>query len=98
MAITREDVLKIAKLANLHFDESETDAFTRQFQRILDYIEKLSEVDVQGIEPTSHVSLTDDFEKFMFREDAVGASLPADEALSNAPDAGAGHFKVPKVL
>ena len=55
MAVTRDDVLKIAALANLHFAEEEMDAFTHQFQGILEYIAKLSEVDVSGVEPTSHV-------------------------------------------
>ena len=50
------------------------------------------------IEPTSHVSLAADFEKHIFREDEVGLSLPVEESLTNAPDPGAGHFRVPKVL
>jgi aspartyl-tRNA(Asn)/glutamyl-tRNA(Gln) amidotransferase subunit C len=98
MAVTKEDVLKIAALAKLHFDENETEAFAGQFQRILDYIGTLKGVDVAGVEPTSHVSLTQDFEKHIFREDEVRPSLTVEEALANAPDAGQGHFKVPKVL
>jgi aspartyl-tRNA(Asn)/glutamyl-tRNA(Gln) amidotransferase subunit C len=90
--------LKIADLAKLHFSEQELDAFVAQFQRILDYVEQLKEVNVENIEPTSHVSLTADFEKHMFREDKVGESLKVDESLANAPDPGAGHFRVPKVL
>jgi len=98
MAVTKDDVLKIAALAKLHFDENETDAFAGQFRRILDYIDNLKGVDVAGVEPTSHVSLTQDFEKHILREDQVRPSLPVEEALTNAPDAGHGHFKVPKVL
>ena len=98
MSITHEEVLKIADLARLHFDEEELDAFTVQFQGILDYIEQLKQVNVEGIEPTSHVTLAPDFEKHMFREDEVAASLPVETSLSNAPDAAAGHFRVPKVL
>ena len=98
MAITREEVLKIADLARLHFSGEELDAFTAQFQRILDYVEQLKQVDVADIEPTSHVSLTADFEKHIFREDEVKPSLPIDESLANAPDPGLGHFRVPKVL
>jgi aspartyl-tRNA(Asn)/glutamyl-tRNA(Gln) amidotransferase subunit C len=98
VAITRNDVLKIAELARLHFNEEEIDAFTAQFQRIFDYVEQLKQVDVADIEPTSHVSLTDDFEKYIFREDEVKPSLPVEESLANAPDPGAGHFRVPKVL
>jgi aspartyl-tRNA(Asn)/glutamyl-tRNA(Gln) amidotransferase subunit C len=97
MAITRDDVLKIAALANLHFTEEEAAAFTEQFQRILHYVEKLSEVDVSGVEPTSHVSAAASPQPAL-RPDEVRPSLPVEEALSNAPDPGHDHFKVPKVL
>ena len=98
MSINRAEVLKIADLAKLHFSDDELDAFITQFQHILDYVEQLKEVNVDDVPPTSHVSLTADFEKHMFREDDVGSSLPADASLDNAPDPGAGHFRVPKVL
>jgi aspartyl-tRNA(Asn)/glutamyl-tRNA(Gln) amidotransferase subunit C len=98
VAITRAEVLKIADLARLHFSEEELVAFTAQFQGILDYVEQLEKVDVTGVEPTSHVSLTADFEKHIFREDETRPSLPVEESLSNAPDPGGGHFRVPKVL
>lgn len=98
VSITRTEILKIADLAKLYFSEEELDAFVPQFQRILDYVEQLKEANVEDVEPTSHVSLTVDFEKHMFREDEVGDSLPVDESLANAPDAGSGHFRVPKVI
>lgn len=98
MSITREEVLKIADLAKLHFGADELDAFVPQFQRILDYIEQLKEVDIRDVEPTSHVLLSPDFERHLFREDEVRSSLPVEESLANAPDPGAGHFRVPKVL
>ena len=90
--------MKIAELAKLHFNEDEIEAFTGQFQRILEYIEKLKEVSVDGVEPTSHVSLTSGFEKHLFRPDEVRESLGSDIAVANAPDAKDGHFRVPKVL
>jgi aspartyl-tRNA(Asn)/glutamyl-tRNA(Gln) amidotransferase subunit C len=98
MPITREDVQKIADLANLYFSEEEMDAFALQFQRILDYIEQLKQINVEDVEPTSHVSLASDFEKYIFREDRVKPSLPVEESLANAPDPGSDHFRVPKVL
>lgn len=98
MPISRTEVLKIAELAKLHFSDAELNEFIAQFQRILDYVEQLKQVNIEGVEPTSHVSLTSDFEKFLFREDEVKPSLPVEESLSNAPDPGAGHFRVPKVL
>ncbi len=98
MAVSRSEVLKIAELAKLRFSEAELDAFTVQFQRILDYIEKLKEVNVDGVEPTSHVSLVEESGEQPIRDDVVQDSLPVDEALANAPDPGAGQFRVPKVL
>ena len=98
MPVTREDVQKIADLANLYFSEEEMDAFVQQFQRILDYIEKLKEIPLDDIEPTSHVSLSKDFEKHMFREDKVGHSLSVEESLANAPECGSDQFVVPKVI
>ena len=98
MSISRSEVLKIAELAKLHFSDEDLEEFTRQFQRILDYIEQLKQVNIEGIEPTSHVSLAAGFEKFIFREDEDRPSLPVEASLSNAPDPGEGHFRVPKVL
>ena len=98
MPITRSEVMKIADLARLHFNEDELDEFTARFQSILDYIEQLKQVDVSDVDPTSHVSLAADFEKHMFREDEVKPSLPVEESLANAPDPGSGHFRVPKVI
>jgi aspartyl-tRNA(Asn)/glutamyl-tRNA(Gln) amidotransferase subunit C len=98
LPIERSEILKIADLAKLRFSEEELDSFTAQFQRILDYIEQLKEIDVDAVEPTSHVSLAADFEKHIFREDEVKTSLPVAEGLTNAPDPGSGHFRVPKVL
>ena len=96
--IDRDEVLKIAGLARLSFDPEALDQFAGQFRRILDYIEKLKEVDVEGIEPTSHVSLPADSGTHALREDRVRPSLSAAEALSNAPDPGCGQFRVPRVI
>lgn len=98
MSIGRNEVLKIADLAMLDFSEAELEEFTGQFQRILEYIQQLKKVNIEGVEPTSHVSLAPGFEKSLFREDEVKPSLPAEESLANAPDPGGGHFRVPKVI
>jgi aspartyl-tRNA(Asn)/glutamyl-tRNA(Gln) amidotransferase subunit C len=98
VSITRDEVQKIAQLARLHFSEEELAKFTIQFQRILDYIEQLKQVNIENVEPTSHVSLTEDFEKHVLRDDEVKPSLTVEESLANAPDPGSGHFRVPKVL
>jgi aspartyl-tRNA(Asn)/glutamyl-tRNA(Gln) amidotransferase subunit C len=96
--ITRAEVMKIADLARLHFNEEDLDAFTAQFQSIFDYVEQLKQVDVSNVDPTSHIALAPDFEKHMFREDEVQSSLPVEQSLANAPDPGSGHFRVPKVI
>ena len=98
MAITRAEVLKIAELGKLHFSETELDAFTAQFQHILDYIEKLKSVDIEGVEPTSHASLADAPGGHGSRADTVRPPLSVAEALRNAPDQGDEHFLVPKVI
>jgi aspartyl-tRNA(Asn)/glutamyl-tRNA(Gln) amidotransferase subunit C len=98
MAIDRTGVTKIAELARLEFSERELEEFTPQFRRILDYVEKLKEVSVEGVEPTSHASFGEGPSVQSARDDEVRRSLPAEEALANAPDPGSGHFRVPKVL
>jgi aspartyl-tRNA(Asn)/glutamyl-tRNA(Gln) amidotransferase subunit C len=97
MPVSRDDVLKISKLAKLYLAEEELDAFAVQFQRILDYVEKLKNIDVTGIPPTSHISLGD-VEQPIFRQDEVRKSLDEEDALSGAPDSGSGHFKVPRMI
>ncbi len=98
MAVTRDQVLEIAELAKLHFDDSALDAFVIQFQAILDYIEKLKEVNVDGIEPTSHVAHGEGRSLSSARPDETRPSLPVEDALMNAPDRGNDHFAVPKVI
>ena len=94
MAITRDEVLHLAKLANLEFTEEEIDRFTRQIGSILDYVARLNELDTSAIEPTSHVESG----SHALREDALGPSIPREEALANAPESDGSHFKVPKVI
>lgn len=94
MAISREEVLYIARLARLEFDEEKVEEFTHQLSRVLDYINKLSELDLTDVEPTYHVL---DMVSVM-REDEVKESLSQEEALSNAPDAKDGFFRVPKII
>lgn len=94
MAITRNEVLHLAKLANLEFTEEEVDRFTRQISSILDYVARLNEIDTSAIEPTSHVESG----SHALRDDALRPSIPRAEALANAPESDGSHFKVPKVI
>ncbi len=94
MAIGRDEVRHIAKLANLDFSEDELDRFTRQFNSILKYVARLNALDTSDIEPTSHVGAG----SRALRDDVLVPSIPQDEALANAPDPDHGYFKVPRVI
>lgn len=94
MAITEKDVLKVADLARLALTEKETELYTTQLTRILGYVEKLSELDTTGVEPTTYTVPLET----ALREDGVVKSLPPDEALRNAPEVERGCFKVPKII
>ncbi len=94
MAVTINDVERIAKLARLEFTEAEKEKFTHQLNQILAYIEKLNELDTTNVEPLSQVIEL----KNVFREDEVKPSYPREEMLQNAPSRTDKHFKVPKVI
>jgi len=94
MKISLEEVKKVAGLASLTFSEEELDELARTLNDILLYVEKLGELDVSGVEPTSHVL---DIVN-VFREDLVRPSLSKQEALKNGPDHDDSGFRVPKVI
>jgi aspartyl-tRNA(Asn)/glutamyl-tRNA(Gln) amidotransferase subunit C len=94
MKITKEEVDHVALLARLKFSESEKERFTTQLNSILEYMEKLGELDTIRVEPTFHaVARTN-----VFREDLVKPSMARDLSLSNAPDGDRGFFRVPKII
>jgi aspartyl-tRNA(Asn)/glutamyl-tRNA(Gln) amidotransferase subunit C len=92
--ISKEEAAHVAHLARLEFEEAEMEKFTAQLNDILLYMDKLREVDTAGVEPVTHAIA----QKNAFREDAVGASLPPEASLANAPEARGGCFLVPKVI
>ncbi len=94
MAISIEEVQHIAKLAKLTFTEQELQRFTKELNKILEYVEKLNELDTSDVEPLSH---TTDIHNVM-RSDEVQSSLPVEKALANAPSREGNFFKVPKVV
>jgi aspartyl-tRNA(Asn)/glutamyl-tRNA(Gln) amidotransferase subunit C len=94
MKITKDEVLYVADLARLDLDEAAMEKFADQIGTILDYVDKLNEVDTEGIRPTSHaIFLTN-----AFREDEEKEHLDREEALANAPEKEDGNFIVPKVV
>ena len=94
MAVSRKDVEHIAELARLKFNEDELKNFTEQLNEILAYVEKLSELDTENIEPLSHPVEGSN----VFRDDVVIPSIPTSEALKNAPEKDEQFFHVPKVI
>ena len=94
MKITKKEVLYVAELARLNLDEAAIEKFAGQIGDILAYVDKLNEVDTEGVEPTSHaITLTN-----AFREDELQSHLDRDKALANAPQREDGNFVVPKVV
>lgn len=94
MSITIKDVEHVAKLARLDLTEAEKNQFTNQLNAILKYADKLTELNTDGIAPTSHA-----MEIFnIVREDVTAQSLPIEKVLRNAPDEDENQFKVPAVI
>lgn len=94
MAITRETVEKVALLARLKLSEQELETMTDQLGQIVGYVDQLSEVDTEGVEPMAHaVEVVN-----VFAEDQVVASLPREQALANAPRRNDQGYLVPAVL
>ncbi|GGE26497.1 aspartyl/glutamyl-tRNA(Asn/Gln) amidotransferase subunit C [Marinithermofilum abyssi] len=94
MAISREQVEHVARLARLSLTEEEAERYTEQLNDILDFAEKLNELDTDDVEPTSHVLPMAN----VLREDERRPSLPREKALANAPDQKDGMFRVPAVF
>lgn len=94
MKITKAEVDAVALLARLELTPEETETFTGQMDAILAYVEKLNELDTDGIIPTSHAVPVEN----AFRDDAVRPSIGVENALANAPDRVEGFFRVPKVI
>ena len=97
--LTREDVAHIARLARLDLTEAELDRFTHDLGAILEYAGEIQAVDTSRVAPMSHAAAGGDTPADVpaLRADTPEPSLPLDRALSNAPDAKAGLFRVPKV-
>jgi aspartyl-tRNA(Asn)/glutamyl-tRNA(Gln) amidotransferase subunit C len=92
--ISREDVEHVARLARLALTDAELERMRAELSAILSYIDKLGELDTDGVPPTSHaVPLVD-----IMRDDEVRPCLPVDEMLANAPDRVGDLFRVPRII
>ena len=94
MSVDKDTVLKVAHLSRIKLPDERVEQMTQELNGILDWIELLSEVDVEGVEPmTSAVELT-----LPMREDEITDGDIQDKVLANAPRAEDGFFVVPKVV
>jgi len=110
MKVTEKDVAYVAELANLELSDEERTGMLRDLNSILDYVDRLNELDTSSVPPMAQVSdrygvdgLKQGSERFCYanREDILEGlrkSLPHNEALANAPDADEDFFRVPKVI
>lgn len=88
------DVDYVAHLARLGLGPGERELFAEQLSQILAYVEKIAELDLEGVEPTAHAVPLHN----VMRKDRVGQCLPREAALANAPDSAMGAFKVPAII
>ncbi|HTT23091.1 MAG TPA: Asp-tRNA(Asn)/Glu-tRNA(Gln) amidotransferase subunit GatC [Candidatus Sulfotelmatobacter sp.] len=110
MKVTDKDVVYVADLANLELTDDERRGMVRDLNSILDYVDRLNELDTSDVPPMAQVSDRCGLDKskqgserlaYAMREDVpegLRKSLPHEEALANAPDAGEQFFRVPKVI
>lgn len=94
MAITRQDVEKVALLGRLSLSDGELATMSEQLASIVGYVDHLAQVDTEGVEPMAHAVEQSN----VFRDDVVEMSLPREEALVNAPHHDARGYLVPAVL
>lgn len=94
MSLTPEQVRHIARLARLGIEDAEVGRFAGQLSEILDYFERLEQVDTENVPPTAHTLPIHN----VFRDDQTAPSLTAEEALANAPQSEDGFFRVRAVL
>ncbi|MBK8661979.1 MAG: Asp-tRNA(Asn)/Glu-tRNA(Gln) amidotransferase subunit GatC [Ignavibacteriales bacterium] len=95
MSISVDDVRYVAKLSMLEFEEDELIQFTKEFNKIIEYVDQLNDLDLSDIEPLYHPI---EGSKATLREDITQKSISHDEAFLNAPDHEDGFFIVPKVI
>ena len=94
MDIDDKLVEKLAKLSKLNIEEDSKEELKENFGKILDLVEKLQEIDTDGIEPLIYMTEN----KNVFRKDIVENMIDKSEGLKNAPNKDSDYFKVPKVL
>lgn len=92
--ISKDQVEHMAEICKLKFSEEEIEDFTKKFSSVVEYVEKLDELDIEGVEPTYQVNSHTQ----KFREDTVKEGLTREEVLQNAPEEQYGYFKILKIV
>jgi aspartyl-tRNA(Asn)/glutamyl-tRNA(Gln) amidotransferase subunit C len=95
MEITDDTIKHLSQLARLHFSEEEIEKMKEDFARMLEFVDKLKELDVKDIDPLIYMN---EENTLFWREDVAGGEVSKEEALKNAPDKDSDYFIVPKVL
>ncbi len=94
MRISKEEIDHIALLARLNLSKEEKKLYGAQLSNILEYIEKLNELDTKNVEPTSHVITLNN----VMRDDVLEDSLSREESLKNAPSRSEKFYRVPRII
>ena len=94
MRVNRQEVQRVALLARLDLNEAETDELAAHFDKVLAYMDKLNELDTDGVEPLAHAVEMET----PLRDDRVTGQANADALLQNAPQRQADFLKVPKII
>ena len=94
MVISEKEIEHLSRLARIELKEPEKEKLLRDLNRVLEYFQKLQEVDTHDVQPLSHPLQTVN----VFRADEVKESLPVEQALQNAPTRKGPYFTVPKVI
>jgi aspartyl-tRNA(Asn)/glutamyl-tRNA(Gln) amidotransferase subunit C len=89
--IDREQVLHVARLARLRLEDGDVERMTGELSGILEHVDRIAELDLEGVEPTSHVVALEN----VLRADEPRPSLAPEQALASAPDPDRGAFRVP---
>lgn len=92
--LSLEDVRHVAKLSRLALEEEKLRKLTPQLEAIIEYVAKISQVNVEGVEPMAHATPLCN----VLREDVAKPGLPIEQVLLNAPETDGRFFKVPKIL
>ena len=94
MRISKEEVEKLAHLSRLQLDENAIDKMQGDMNKMLHFVDKISELDLEGVEPLAYMS----DEVNILRTDKIEQNIRHEEALKNAPDKDTDYFRVPKVM